>query len=223
MLVGYNACVILRSLGFVGDVHAEDERLSRALERLRSAGTSLIACVGDIIDGPGDVDRCFELLDAPDVVSVRGNHERWFLADDMRDLPDAHGKDQVTKETTRRVAALPATRSLDTKAGRLFLCHGLGDDDMGAVEPWETEVDFMSNISLRRMLHQRPEKFFLNGHTHRRCVRHIEDRVLINAGTLYRDHEPSFGLVDFEAMRVRTWLFAPDLKIREAQPISFRP
>lgn len=212
--------VIIRRLGFVGDVHAEDERLALALERLRAAGTDAIACVGDIIDGPGDVDRCFELLDAPDVVSVRGNHERWFLGNDMRDLPGAHGKDQVSAETTRRVAALPATRSLETTAGRLLLCHGLGTDDMGAVEPWETEIDMMCNVALRRLLHQSPEQFFLNGHTHRRLVRNIEGRVLINAGTLFREHEPCFGLIDFGALRVRTWLFAPDLTFSEAQPIS---
>ncbi len=218
--VGYNARVTIRRLGFVGDVHAEDERLARALERLRAVGAGLIACVGDIVDGPGDVDRCFELLAAPDVATVRGNHERWFLVDDMRDLPGAHSKDQVSAETTRRVAALPATRVLETVAGPVLLCHGLGDDDMGAVEPWETEVDLMTNISLRRLLHQHTERFFLNGHSHRRLVRRIEGRLLINAGTLYRDHQPSFGLIDFPAALVRTWVFAPDLKIREAPPIT---
>ncbi|UQA62697.1 metallophosphoesterase family protein [Polyangium aurulentum] len=210
----------IRRLGFVGDVHAEDERLALALERLRGAGADLIACVGDIVDGPGDVDRCFELLDAPDVVSVRGNHERWFLGNDMRDLPGAHSKDQVSAETTRRIAALPATRSLDTTGGRLFLCHGLGADDMGAVEPWETEVDMMCNVALQRMLYNQHEQFFLNGHSHRRLVRRIEHRVLINAGTLFREHEPTFGLIDFDASRIRTWILAPDLRISEAVPAA---
>jgi predicted phosphodiesterase len=212
--------VIIRRLGFVGDVHAEDERLALALGRLRAAGADLIACVGDIIDGPGDVNRCFELLDAPDVVSVRGNHERWFLVDDLRDLPGAHSKDQVSAETTRRIAALPVTRSLETTAGGLLLCHGLGDDDMGAVEPWDSQVDMMSNIALRRLLHERPERFFLNGHSHRRLVRRIEGRVLINAGTLFREHEPCFGLIDFVISLVRAWVFTPDLQIREVQPIT---
>ncbi|WP_224244419.1 metallophosphoesterase family protein [Hyalangium gracile] len=36
----------------------------------------------------------------------------------------------------------------------------------------------------------------LETHSHRRMVRTIEGLTLINAGTLHRDHEPCFALVD---------------------------
>ncbi len=44
-----------------------------------------VLCVGDVVDGGGDADRCCALLSAAAVSTVRGNHDRWFLEDTMRD------------------------------------------------------------------------------------------------------------------------------------------
>jgi predicted phosphodiesterase len=62
-------------VGVVGDVHACDGALERVLAHLRGLEVDLLCRVGDIVNGPGDPDRCVELLDRERVLTVRGNHE----------------------------------------------------------------------------------------------------------------------------------------------------
>ena len=66
-------------IGVVGDVHACDAALERMLDHLRGLEVDLLCCVGDIVNGPGDPDRCVELLEREHVLTVCGNHDRWLL------------------------------------------------------------------------------------------------------------------------------------------------
>jgi predicted phosphodiesterase len=75
-------------IGILGDVHAEDGLLERAIRELRARGAETILCVGDLADGQGDLDRCCDLLRQHDVLTVRGNHDRWLLSDLAKDLSD---------------------------------------------------------------------------------------------------------------------------------------
>ena len=77
----------LRTVGIVGDIHCEAESLKTALRFLKEANVDLILAVGDIVDGKGDANECCRLLKEFGVATVRGNHERWFLRGEMRDLP----------------------------------------------------------------------------------------------------------------------------------------
>ncbi len=45
--------------------------------------------------------------------------------------------------------------------------------------------------------------FVVNGHTHRRLVRSFGELTIINAGTLYRKHDPCFCVADFEQLTVQ--------------------
>jgi hypothetical protein len=126
---------MIRRFGAIGDVHAEDRLLGAALAHLASARVDTVLCVGDIVDGRGDVDACCTLLDEASALSVRGNHERWLLAREMRGLPMAHQARDLAPKTLAYLAALPVTRRLQTIAGPLLLCHGLGEDDMARLRP----------------------------------------------------------------------------------------
>ncbi|HMY14725.1 MAG TPA: metallophosphoesterase family protein [Polyangium sp.] len=209
----------MKRIGFLGDIHAEDARLAIALRELSRQSVDIIVAVGDIVDGPGDVEKTVALLREYDVSSVRGNHERWFFANQMRDLPDAHALASVSLETREWLSSLPLMFELPTSAGKLLVCHGLGADDMASILPGDDVSLIRYDKGFRALCRTSSAKFVLNGHSHKRMVRHVEDRIFINAGTLFRDHEPSFGLVDFAAGYVTTWLFAPDLSIRSIPPI----
>ncbi len=79
-------------VGAIGDIHEEDDALERVLQFLEPMQLDAILAVGDIVDGPGDGARCCDLLQARGVQAVRGNHDRWFLKDELRaggtaDLP----------------------------------------------------------------------------------------------------------------------------------------
>lgn len=185
-------------VGVLGDLHAEDERLEAALALLRAEGADLILAVGDIVDGPGSVDRTCALLQQAGALAVAGNHERWFLAGSMRDLPDA--TPSVRADTHAFLASLPRTRRFDTVAGRLLLCHGLGDDDMGSIEP-EHAARPGWNLPLDTLVQSGSHDLVVHGHTHRRAVQRVRGLTFVNAGTLYREHQPCVLLADLAAQR----------------------
>src|SRR4029079_10625555 len=114
---------MLRRIGAIGDIHAEDEALARVLDALAGLAVDRILAIGDIVDGPGDSARCCRLLAAASVEAVRGNHDRWALKDELRNLPGALAA--LDAEQRRFLEALPATREYQTAAGPLLLCHGL--------------------------------------------------------------------------------------------------
>jgi hypothetical protein len=88
-------------VGVVGDVHACDEWLARLLDHLREVErVDAIWCVGDIVNGPGDPDRCATLLVSAGAVTVRGNHDR-RLVDGVSVIPDAHRPEDSPRPRTR--------------------------------------------------------------------------------------------------------------------------
>ncbi len=196
--------LVLTRFGILGDVHCEDERLEVALRVLEAEGVERVLCVGDIVDGYGDVERTINLLREHDVIAVRGNHERWFVAGEMRNLDDSTAS--LSGDAWAWVEALPRTRELQTSAGKLLLCHGIGDDDMGVLRP-DTR-GYGLQAALMSLNGRSDLAFVVGGHTHMRMVRTLgTGLVFINPGTLHRNWEAGFGLVDLDERRVMFWDF----------------
>lgn len=189
----------VRRVGVLGDVHAEDELLRTALEHLEGEPVDAVLAVGDVVDGPGDADRCCELLQAARALIVRGNHERWLLDGEYRDLPDAS---EVSEASRAWLASLPRTLELETPAGRAMLCHAVGDDDTADVKPHSRGYD-LQIPALRELIARDDLSFMMGGHTHQRMVRRLAGLTIINVGTLHRDFEPCFAIVDFERRLVQ--------------------
>jgi len=192
-------------IALIGDVHAEDSLLHAALADAKGRGISLVLCVGDIVDGQGDVDRCCELLREHQVVTVRGNHERWLLNESMRDLPHATTRADVSAETLAYIEALPTVYPFSTRAGRALLCHGLGSNDMASVMPDDFGYSLEVNSDLHTLIADPEVDLVLNGHTHRRMVRHFTGVTIVNAGTLRREHHPGYVTIDFTSGAV-SWV-----------------
>jgi predicted phosphodiesterase len=213
----------LRRIGAIGDIHAEHHRLELALCYLRDLSPDLILAVGDVVDGLGDVEACRSLLDAPDVRVVRGNHERWLLADEMRDLYDATILSQLSAENHHWLQSLPSTLRFDTVAGELLLCHGLGENDVASVKPGEFSHAVDSKYELHDLLREPTLRIVVNGHTHRRMVRSFGALVVVNAGTLYRFEGSGFLWLDFEARRVSMFdlRLGKKREVKHARDISF--
>lgn len=199
-----------RRVGIIGDVHGEDERLEAALAHFADRGAVPVLCTGDIPDGFGSVVRSCELLRARGVLTVRGNHERWFLTGAMRDLPDATPLEDVPLSVREWLAALPAVIELSTPLGGLLLCHGLGTNDMAQVGPDDEGYALVTNDDFRALVRDPRFQLVVNGHTHKPMVRHFEGLTIVNAGTLRRDAaSPGFGLIDFEANTIEFFRFDP--------------
>jgi putative phosphoesterase len=208
-------------LGVLGDVHAEDVRLAAAIAFLRAARVDAIACVGDVADGEGDVNRCCELLVECGAIAVRGNHDRWALGGVMRDLPHANAPGDLRGVSRFFLGALPRTRTLESVAGRVLVCHGLLDNDMQGVTPDDEGYALEVNDELRALRARRDVSFVVAGHTHRRMVRRIDHLTLLNAGTLRRGDDPCVLVVDFARREALFHDVRDDATIGEPQRVTF--
>lgn len=192
-------------MGLIGDVHTERARLAGVLAHFGKLGLDLIACTGDIADGPHDardVDACVAMLRDARVTTVSGNHERWLQDGEMRDLPGATSLEDLAPETLAWLAALPHKIELATPRGLALLCHGLGEDDMSGVKPHDHGYALENNASLQELLHPQRYRYVLNGHTHWPMVRTLGELTIVNAGTLLGDHNPCCLVIDFAGRAV---------------------
>ena len=207
--------------GVLGDLHAEDATLEVALRCFEEAGVDQVVSVGDIVDGLGSVDRCCALLQRAGVAAVQGNHERWFLGGTMRDLPQATLA--VDPEARAFLASLPRTRHYDTVAGPLLLCHGLGEDDMACVAQDENERTIAWNPPLHALLGADGPAIVVNGHTHRRQVWSFRRLTVVNAGTLYRKHDPCFLIVDLATREATYFDLGADHRVERKETLPLPP
>ena len=127
-------------LGIIGDVHAEDVRLESSLRFLVNQGCAKIVCTGDIIDGPGCPNRSVELLKAFEVVTVRGNHDRWIIENKARHVKNAHNIKDLSRSTLDYLNLLPSQAKFLFGKIRVLLCHGVGKNDLKKVWPGTKSV-----------------------------------------------------------------------------------
>jgi predicted phosphodiesterase len=206
-------------LGLVGDVHAEDERLGATLLALRQAKVDLVLCTGDVVDGPGDVDRACALLVEQRVLTVRGNHDRWIREDERRDVAHAHRMTMLAPESIGFLKELPLTRAIDIPGGVLHLCHGVGTDDMAELLPTDHGYALAKNPELLKLLFDPKVRFMVGGHTHVPMVREMKrgeglpSLVVVNPGTLFREDEPGYFVVDTDERRVETYRLGERLTV----------
>jgi predicted phosphodiesterase len=196
---------MLTRAGLIGDIHCEVVRLKRVFEHFRNLGVETVLAVGDIADGPGDLTEACAILQTEGALVVAGNHDRWLLAAEMRDLPDATRVDAVTPEARRYLTALPKTRLLESPRGNVMLCHGLGEDDMGSVRPDDDCEALLANAPFVKLLNSRRARFVVNGHSHRPMLRTIDGLTILNAGTLHPKHRPICSIADFEQGEVQVY------------------
>ncbi|MCA9531694.1 MAG: metallophosphoesterase family protein [Myxococcales bacterium] len=197
----------LTRVGLVGDVHCEDVALAVALETLEALSVDRTLCVGDLVDGHGDIARVVSLLREHDVLTVAGNHERWFLAGEQRDKRPCYTR-SVDPATRAYIEALPTSVPLSTPAGPALLCHAIGDDDMSFLFPDTRGYALMDIPALRELMVDPNVEYLLCGHTHQRMVRVFQGLVVVNAGTLRREDDPGFCVVDFAARTVEFFRLA---------------
>lgn len=197
----------IRRAGLLGDIHAEHDLLAIALAELTRAAVDVVLAVGDIVDGEGSVDESVALLRRARVLAVAGNHERWLAAGALRGLPHATRPEDLREDTLDYLRELPRTRTLTTALGAALLCHGMGDDDMAGLTPDDSGYALETNPALQTLLTDSAYRCVLAGHTHRRMVRRLGGVTFINAGTLARDGEPGYAIVDFASGHVefRQW------------------
>ena len=208
----------LARIGVLGDVHTHDDRVDLALRTLGELRVDAVLCCGDITDGPGDIDRCVSLLRESDVLTVAGNHERWALSGEMRELPGATL--EMAPPTREWIASLPQTARIDTVRGGALVCHAVAEDDLFFLKE-ETRGYALQPVMpiLRRLMLDPETTFMIAAHTHQRMARRFQGLVVVNAGTLHDDGPPGFLVVDFEAGQIQPYDLVGD-RVVAASPLA---
>ncbi len=212
-------------IGVVGDIHGEDARLRSALSFFRAQRATQILAVGDVADGPGDLQACVDLLREFEVLAVRGNHDDWFLRGLYRDWEDSHPTDALDAEGRSWLEALPLMRQFETPSGRLLLCHGVGGDFMRFLKPDDYGYALESNQPLQDILASNRFRWMLNGHTHTRMIKRFGNPTKpltnLNAGKVGDRRESGVEggvwLVDFGARLAWLYFFHGDEVMEEGQ------
>lgn len=194
-------------IGLIGDVHAEHEALQCCLNFLNNQQLDAILCTGDIADGIGDINRCCELLQQHQVITVRGNHDRWLLSDKVRHIENAHSRADLTEENQSYLAQLPTSLTFTTSIGKAMLCHGVVDDDLAKIWPGSERMPPERSKTLDELITTNQYHLLLNGHMHYRTLVYFEQLTLLNAGTLRNLHRPGFSILDFAKDQVTAYEF----------------
>ena len=197
-------------IGIIGDVHGEDAALYAALSFLESEGPfDNLLCTGDLPakQGIGDTDRCCGLLHESGVLTIRGNHDRWYIENESLRSYYGDAEKELSGESQRFISGLPPLREMETPLGSLLLCHGIARDDMSGIYPGGPDED----ISRALESYGLPGKyrFMVNGHTHRRMVRPLPGLTIINAGSLRWEENPGFLIADFNKARIDLFDLTP--------------
>jgi len=214
--------VTARRIGLIGDVHAEHRRLDATLEFLLGQNVDAICCTGDIADGAGCIDTCCRLLEQANATVVAGNHDRWLLADRLRDVPDAHRVADIDEASRDYLAALPSTCTIETLRGPALLCHGVSNNDLRKVWPGSPRMPIERSRELDALIADERFQFVFNGHLHYRVIVNFHALTLLNAGTLKGEHRPGVSVLDFAEGFVSAFEFNEDLTFRPVAEQALR-
>lgn len=146
------------------DVHANYSALETVLACIKSVGVDQLVFLGDIVGYGPDVAASIDLLAAlPDLICLKGNHDRFLLGELPLDHENELVKEsifwaqtQVDKDSRDWMASWP----LATDLGRLGFAHASGSDPWTYPYVWKSE-DVLANFP------GAVNSYWFYGHTHR--------------------------------------------------------
>lgn len=170
----------------ISDVHGNLHALQAVLADIRRRGCDAIVDLGDLASGPLWPEETVSLLMATDALTIRGNHERQLLDDDLDAMgeSDRHARETLRPEQLDWIATLPAQARLDDE---VLLCHGSPASDVDylleRVEPSGARAATADEVAAS--LHGIDAKLVLCGHTHvPRALRLDDGRLCVNPGSV---------------------------------------
>jgi putative phosphoesterase len=186
-------------LAIITDVHADAPALRDALAQIERLRCDRIVCAGDLLDYGLFPEETLALLVERRIPCIRGNHDRWAVAD---------GRDQSGWDLTPRavvfLGALPDHRRLTVDGVRVAVWHARPRSDMDGILP-----DIAADEA--RRLHERADAdVLIVGHTHVPFVLTLFGGGLIaNPGALLRDPARPFEAAAIYDPTAGTFVSAP--------------
>lgn len=184
-------------IAVISDIHGNDLALEAVLADLDALGIDEIVNLGDHLSGPLNAARTADILTGRNMTAIRGNHDRYLLAQDRADMgpSDRAAYDQLGRNHLEWLSNLPGTL---VHRDSLFLCHGTpASDETYWLEALTSGgvVHMAEREAIERFAKDIPYPVILCGHTHiPRAVRLADGRLLVNPGSVgcpgYTDDHP---------------------------------
>lgn len=186
----------------IADIHGNLDALLAVLADIKQEGVDQIIKLGDHFSGPLDPLGTADALLHSDMISIRGNHDRWLLEQSIVKMgpSDRVAASQINDEHKAWLAKLPSSLTLENE---IFACHGTPDSDL--VYWMETIgqdglASMASKEHIEAIASDIPASLLLCGHTHiPRLVRLTDGRLLLNPGSVgcpaYDDTAPVYHIM----------------------------
>ena len=182
----------IMQLGVITDIHNNLTALKVVIEKLQQSGCDKIVCCGDIIGiGPYPEETVQYLMQIPNLIAVRGNHEKYLLDEMPTEYPNEenmgyeemkHHKWEhslLSKESIDFLRKLPYQLSFICEGYALTVMHYCMDYDghyiKGKLNPTKSD--------LKKMFADINADIILYGHNHNRNICK-GDKIYINVGSL---------------------------------------
>jgi putative phosphoesterase len=179
-------------IAIISDVHADVQALADALAQAARLGCDTMVCAGDLVDCGLFPDETIALLQERAIPCIRGNHDRWRVADHAA-VSGGYSEGQLAPETLQFLAGLPLEWNGVFDGVRVALRHGTPRSDMDGIFPSEA-----SQADVQRWLEQAQADVLIVGHTHQPFTLSTPSGGMIaNPGALLRDQsaQSKLGLV----------------------------
>ncbi len=172
----------------ISDIHGNADALAAVLRDIDTLRIETIVNLGDHLSSPLAARETAEMLMARNIVTIRGNHDRYLVEKPLVDLGAwdraAHG--QLDDNHLNWLRSLPPTAEL--AEGRIFACHGTPSSD---TDYWMERVTESGDVVLqsRAAIEVEAEgisaSLILCGHTHTpRNIRLGNGRLIVNPGSV---------------------------------------
>jgi putative phosphoesterase len=203
----------------VADIHGNWPAL-QAIEE----PCDLCICLGDLVDYAVEPAPCIDWVRRQAHYTVRGNHDHGvaqnvvvagrngfkYLTGVTRQLT----RERLSPDDLRFLAGLPVTQAVTVDETRLFLVHATPRDPLD--EYAHPDVEFW-----KRRLQNVDADVICVGHTHQPYILEVEDRLIINPGSVGqpRDGDPraSYAVIDNNRVEVKRIEYPVEATVRAVQ------
>jgi putative phosphoesterase len=226
-------------IGVISDVHNNVVALNGVLDKFHMEGCEQIICCGDIIGiGPYPEETVQRIMQIPDIIAVRGNHEKYLLEGMPTQVPNEEDMGYEEMEYHKWEHSLLSNesirflRGLDNRndfvlGGFRFAVMHYGMDSLS-----NRYINYIHNPKLEdcyQMFSDVDADVILYGHDHKPSVNRDERRLFANFGSLgcpVKDGNVARagiltinnGKLDFEAIKV---LYEVDKVIADINRLAY--
>lgn len=191
-------------IAILSDIHSNVFALEAVLKDLENKSIDIKINLGDILYGPIEPFKTYELLKKNDFITICGNQDRQIFQANKEEI-DSNPTMQfiledLNNEALEWMKQLPFDKYLDKD---IYLCHGTPNNDLVyLLEDIEScALVLKKDKDIVKLLDNNKAKIILCGHSHTaRVINLSNNTLLINPGSVglqaYMDDEPIIHSVE---------------------------